>query len=134
MLWIEEVVDDDKVVDFSRSLSISNLLARLLLISGIDVWDNESSFLGDDMLLGEELLPLGEVEGTITVGVCLSEKSGCLGHPGVLLLLVGEDTLTKSLVLGIVLSGQHALVLGLHLLHENDVFWLKWHSLSVVFY
>ena len=45
MLWIEEVVDDDKVVDFSKSLSISNLLARLLLISGIEKSEQASLFL-----------------------------------------------------------------------------------------
>ena len=45
MLWIEEEIDDDKVVAFSQSLSISNLLARLLLLRGIEGNDRANRFL-----------------------------------------------------------------------------------------
>ena len=45
MLWIEKEIDDEKIDAFSRSLSISSLLARLLLIRGIDKNDQANRFL-----------------------------------------------------------------------------------------
>ena len=45
MLWIEEEIDDEKVVALSQSLSISNLLARLLLLRGIEGADPANRFL-----------------------------------------------------------------------------------------
>lgn len=45
MLWIEKDIDDEKIDAFSRSLSISSLLARLLLMRGIDKNDQANRFL-----------------------------------------------------------------------------------------
>ena len=45
MLWIEKEIDDEKIDALSRSLSISSLLARLLLIRGIDKNDQANRFL-----------------------------------------------------------------------------------------
>jgi single-stranded-DNA-specific exonuclease len=45
MLWIEEDVDIEKVDSFSSSLSVSNLLARLLLLRGINGTEQANRFL-----------------------------------------------------------------------------------------
>ena len=45
MLWIEEQVDGEKTDQLSRSLSISGLLAKLLVGRGIETPDDAKSFL-----------------------------------------------------------------------------------------
>ena len=45
MHWIEKDIDDEKIDVFSRSLSISRLLARLLLHRGIAIIDEANRFL-----------------------------------------------------------------------------------------
>ena len=94
MLWIEEQVDGEKTDQLSRSLSISGLLAKLLVGRGIETPDDAKSFLEPKLAHLSDPFDLpGLKEASLRIALALE-----LGEA---ILLVGDydvDGITSTVI------------------------------------
>jgi len=94
MLWIEEEVDEEKVDSFSSLLSVSNLLARLLLLSGINGAEQANRFLEPKLAhLADPFDLPGLKDAVLRISQALSNKEK--------VLLIGDydvDGITSTVI------------------------------------
>jgi len=94
MLWIEEEVDEEKVDSFSSLLSVSNLLARLLLLRGINGAEQANRFLEPKLAhLADPFDLPGLKDAVLRISQALSNKEK--------VLLIGDydvDGITSTVI------------------------------------